>query len=310
MRKQFAKTVFEVAKEDPRLSVMVGDISHGILKDLWSALPRRYFNIGVCEPAMMSFAAGLSMSGLIPVVHTIAPFLIERSYEQIKLDFCYQGLGGNIVSVGSAFDYSKLGCSHHCYNDYGILKLLPTMEIVYPASEKEFDALFRQTYSNGRPTYFRLPEKKHTLNFKDEEIVFGKVIKAREGSDITIIAIGPQLENALFAAEEVSKRGIDAEVLYPHTIKPLDQETIVQSMIKTKRVLIVEEHSLSGGLGMDVLALASTIPFRIKCERLGIPDVFLRHYGKYEEHCAFLGLTKNGIVDKLLKLVQTSNLSS
>lgn len=303
MRKQFAKTMFEVAKEDDRLVVAVGDISHGILKDLWSEFPRRYFNIGVCEPTMMSFAAGLSMSGLIPVVHTITPFLIERSYEQIKLDFCYQGLGGNIISVGSAFDYSKLGCSHHCYNDYGILKLLPTMEIVYPASEKEFDLLFRQTYGNGRPTYFRLPEKKHSLKFKDEEIVFGRIIKVREGTDITIIALGPQLQNAIDAAEALKGRGIDPEILYLHTIKPLDSEAIIKSIAKTKKVLVVEEHSMGGGVGMDVLALAATIPFYIQCDRLGIPDAFLRHYGTYEEHRAFLGLTRDGIIDRVLKLI-------
>ncbi len=303
MRKQFAKTVFEVAKEDNRLVTMVGDISHGILKDYWTTIPERYFNIGVCEPTMMSMAAGISATGLLPVVHTIAPFLIERSYEQIKLDFGYQGLGGTIISVGSAFDYSDLGCSHHCYNDYGILKLLPTLEIVYPASEKEFDLLFRQTYANGHPTYFRLPEKKHALKFKDEEIIFGKIIKVREGTDLTIIALGPQLQNALLASEELSRQGIEAEILYSHTIKPLDHETIIKSIAKTKKVLIVEEHSISGGVGMDVLALASTIPFQIKCDRLGIPDVFLRHYGEYEEHCAFLGLTRDGIIDRVLKLI-------
>ena len=154
MRQQFADTMLEVGQADPKLSVLIGDISHFILQPFAKACPGRFYNVGICEPTIISMAAGLSKTGLHPVVHTIAPFIIERSFEQIKLDFCYQGLSGNIVTVGSAFDYANLGCTHHCYDDFALIKSLPRTQIIYPASCAEFDLLFRQTYRNDHLTYF------------------------------------------------------------------------------------------------------------------------------------------------------------
>ena len=138
IRQQFADTMLAVGKKDTRLAVLVGDISHFLLKPFAAACPGRYYNIGICEPAMMSMAAGLAKAGLRPVVHTIAPFLVERSFEQMKLDFCYQGLGGSVVTLGSAFDYSNLGCSHHCYGDFALMKTLPGSQIVYPGSAENW----------------------------------------------------------------------------------------------------------------------------------------------------------------------------
>ena len=115
LRNVFAETMLNLGKKNKKLVVIVGDISHGILKPFAKKFPKRYYNIGICESATVNMAAGLSKVGLNPVVHTIAPFLIERAYEQIKLDFGYQKLDVNLVSVGGSFDYSKLECSHHCY---------------------------------------------------------------------------------------------------------------------------------------------------------------------------------------------------
>jgi len=122
MRKEFSDTLYELAKKDKNIVVIVADISHGLFEKFRKKFPKRYFNIGICEPSIVNLAAGLNKVGLIPFVHTIAPFLIQRSYEQIKLDFGYQKLNINLVSVGSSFDYSKLGCSHHCYEDVANLK--------------------------------------------------------------------------------------------------------------------------------------------------------------------------------------------
>ena len=136
--------MLEVGKKDKNLVVMVGDISHGILKPFAKACKNRYYNIGICEPATVNMAAGLSKVGLNPVVHTIAPFLIERCYEQIKLDFAYQKLSVNLVSVGGSYDYSKLGCSHHCYADVSLLYHFKKSLIVIPASNQEFNILFKK----------------------------------------------------------------------------------------------------------------------------------------------------------------------
>jgi transketolase len=119
MRKQFADTLQDVGR-DKNVVVLIGDISHYLLRNFEKDYPDRFYNLGIAEQSMMGIAAGLSMKGFHPVVHSITPFITERCFEQIKDDFCYQGLGVNIVSVGSGFDYADLGCTHHAYDDIAI----------------------------------------------------------------------------------------------------------------------------------------------------------------------------------------------
>lgn len=298
MRQQFADTMLAVGQEDARLVVLVGDISHFLLQPFAKACPGRYYNVGICEPTIVSMAAGLAKVGFYPVVHTIAPFLIERPFEYIKLDFCYQKLGGNLVTVGSAFDYSNLGCTHHCYNDFALLKTLPGTQITYPATPVEFDALFRQTYRNNELTLFRLPAEQHSQKFEARDIKFGKGIKVTDGANLTIVVTGPQLGNALAARNELNKMGWSVEVLYIHTIRPLDIELIRASVSKTRRVLVVEEHMRTGGLGDDVLRQTRDL-LDIRFASLAIPDTFVTGYGSYQDHCDSLGLNKEGIINKV-----------
>ncbi|MEW6172094.1 MAG: transketolase C-terminal domain-containing protein [Bacillota bacterium] len=298
IRQQFADTMLEVGLEDPNLVVLVGDIGHFALQPFAAACPGRYYNIGICEATIISMAAGLAKTGFVPVAHTIAPFFIERAFEQIKLDFCYQQLGGNLVTVGSAFDYPGLGCTHHCYNDFALLKTLQRTQIVYPGNPAEFDIIFRQSYRCDKLTLFRIPAHQHGQGFHAGEIQFGKGIKVTDGSNLTIVATGPQLDNAVAARDALSEMGWDAEILYIHTIRPLDSGLIRSSASKTRRILVIEEHVRSGGLGDDVLRATIDIP-DIRYSFISIPDSFLTEYGSYEDHCERLGLTRNGILDKV-----------
>jgi len=218
MRKEFARLMLEIGDKDDKLVVLVGDIGVFGLRDFWKKYPMRFYNIGVCEQSIISIASGISLSGLIPVAHSIAPFITERCFEQIKNDFCYQGIGGNIVSVGSCFDYAGLGCTHHTYSDIAILRSLPNTEIVYPASPKEFEILFKQTYNNKKLTYFRLPEKKHTLTLAEDRVKFGKGVLVKPGKDISVIVSGPQVDNVKKASELLKNKNIDIEIIYIHTI--------------------------------------------------------------------------------------------
>ena len=295
IRQQFADTMLAVGQEDPELVVLIGDISHFLLQPFAKACPGRFYNIGICEPTIISMAAGLAKVGFFPVVHTIAPFILDRSFEQLKLDFCYQGLGGTLITVGSAFDYANLGCTHHCYDDFARLKALPNTQVIYPASLLEFDALFRQTYRNGLLTLFRLPAHLHEQTFGREEIRVGKGLRVVEGANLTLIATGPQLRNAVAAQEPLREMGWDPEILYFHTLRPLDRELIRESVRKTGCVLVIEEHSWSGGLGDDVLRATHDLG-GIQYASLSIPDAFVRDYGTYEGHCEALGLSRDGIV--------------
>ena len=290
--------MLDVGRTDERLIVLVGDISHGILSPYREAFPRRYFNVGILESAMISMSAGLSSAGFRPVTHTIGPFIIERAFEQIKLDFCYQGLSGNLVTVGSAFDYSNLGCTHHCYGDFALLKTLQNIEITYPGSALEFDLLFKQAYADHALTTYRIPGTPHGVEFPASEIELGKAIKVRDGRNLTIVATGPQLKSALDAVDSLHADGWDPEVIYVHTIRPLDKQMIRESAAKTRRILTVEEHMESGGLGDDVLRATRDLA-DVRSASIAVPDRFVTEYGTYLEHCQTLGLTAEGIVAKI-----------
>jgi transketolase len=302
MRKAFADTMLEVGLADPKLVVLVGDISHGIMQPFAKACPGRYFNVGICEPTIVGMSAGISRSGLRPVAHTITPFIIERCVEQIKLDFCYQQVGGTLISVGSAFDYSGLGCSHHCYHDLGIVKALPNTEVVYPAMPEEFNILFKNTYQNKKLTYFRLPGQTHGVKIEPERIRLGKGVVVREGNDATILVVGPQLKTVMEAVPLIKGKGLDPEILYYPTIKPFDEELVCRSAGKTGNVLVVEEHSQYGGINADVLRATCNMG-NVKYAFINIPDSFSRGYGSYEDHCASLGFTPMNIAEKTANLI-------
>ena len=298
LRHEFADSMKEIGQQDPRLVVMVGDISHGILQEYASACPGRYFNVGICEPTIVGMAAGLAMSGLIPVVHTIAPFIIERAYEQIKLDFGYQNLSVNLISVGSAFDYAQLGCSHHCYADLSLMSHFKRAKIFFPASPIEFNLLFKQSYSQDGINYFRLPEKTHEVELQPEQLSVGKGIRLRKGRQVTLIVIGPQLKNALAAADMVSAaRGISVEVLYFPTIQPFDSELARESIRQTQRFITIEEASSHGGVYDRVLRAVQGID-GVRSTQIAISD-FVHGYGSYDQLADGLGFSVQSIAQHL-----------
>jgi transketolase len=302
LRKVFAALLLDNGNLDQDLIVLVGDISHGLLSNFRFKFPKRYFNIGICEPAMVGLAAGLRIAGFNPVVHTIAPFLIERSYEQIKLDFGYQGLGGNFVSVGGSFDYSKLGCSHHTYSDVSMMAQLPNSNIFIPGSGTEFTKLFNQNYRNNEINYFRLTENPHGHEFSPENISSGEAILVKEGIDVTIAALGPMLKVALESSIKLAEQGIDAEVLYYHTFKPFDKQAVIKSVKKTKRIATIEELASIGGLNSIVLESCAEILLKLNL-KFAVNN-FVRSYGNYSDMLIEAGLSTEHIVKVITKEIK------
>lgn len=300
IRKQFPLTMQEIANKDKRLFVIVGDISHGIFSEYRKKIKNRYTNLGILEPTMISLSAGMSKTGFIPVVHTIAPFLIERSYEQIKLDFCYHKLPGLIVSVGGAFDYSALGCTHHSYNDLSIMKSFQNTEVYTPSSPLEFDVLVKKTYKNKYLKYFKIPKNDHEKNFDKKQIIPGKSIKIRSGKDLSIFVVGTQLKNAILLESKLKKEGIICDLIYFHTLKPLDKNSIIKSIRKTKKFITIEEHSKIGSFGDDVRRLVNFNYY--KNLSFTLPDEFIHYYGSYNEICEKIGLNVDNYFRKIIKL--------
>jgi transketolase len=287
MRKQFVKTIEEILEKDKRLILLLGDIGVFGFNNAFKKYPDRVYNIGILEQSMVSMASGLAMTDFIPVLHTIAPFLIERSTEQIKNDFCYQKLGGNFISVGASYDYSALGCTHHCPADVGILKNLPSMEIILPGTAEEFDCLFKKAYSNSNPTYFRLTERN---NKKSYDVNFGKAKIIKKGKLATIIAVGTMLDRIIEAAKD-----IDVTILYYTTLEPFDFKTL-KNNAKSKKIILCEPY-YSGALTTDIINTFKNDS--IELHFIGIAKEFLREYGKAEEHDELLSLSENKIRRKI-----------
>jgi transketolase len=292
MRGQLVKTVEQQLAIDERLVLLLGDIGVFGFRNAFNNFPNRVFNIGILEPTTMSLASGLAKSELIPIIHTIAPFLVERSYEQIKIDFGYQRVGGNFISVGASYDYAALGCTHHCPGDVGALMNIPGIEIVVPGTGAEFDTIFKQAYANGQPTYYRLSERE---NPSSQEVQFGKANVVQVGSLATIVVVGPALQHVLPAVE-----GLDVGVVYYSTVAPFDYKTLSDTVAPSGKVLLVEPF-YKGTLSHEVSK--AVYPKSVAINTVGVPRQFLTNYGSAADHDDFIGLNARNIRAQLEALI-------
>jgi transketolase len=301
MRKAFAESVIKLAEKDDKTVVLIGDISHYLLREYEERFPERFYNVGICEQTIMSLAAGMAMDGMRPIVHTIAPFCVERAYEQIKVDLCYQNLDVTIVSVGGSFDYSHLGCTHHCYEDVSILRPLPNMEIFLPGTKKEFQNILSASWANGRPKYFKLTVNQHSHNISVKPYECAVVQGGLKGAPVVFVN-GHLLDRVLKAPEVAG-----CTVVYMPTISPLSDKgvaTIINSIEKglATDALVVEENSEIGGLADQIIHIISSAKIYCRVEKLGIPNRFLEEYGTAEEHRERLGLTVTNINERIGEL--------
>ncbi len=199
MRKQFKLTSLDLAAADERVVLVFGDISVFLFNDFQQKFPDRFYNLGICEQAIVSVGAGLSAQGFIPFVHSIAPFMTERAMEQIKLDCSYNNFPVNIVTCGATFDYAWDGATHHAWTDIAFMRLIPNTEVFQPGTPKEVDFLLRNHYASGKTSYFRLSDNPHPADFALEK---EKGVVVRDiGADVTVITAGPILDYVLKATE-------------------------------------------------------------------------------------------------------------
>ena len=291
MRKQFARTAHEILNTNEQAIVLLGDIGVFGFMEAMRDHPDRVLNIGILEQSTISLAAGLSIEGMIPIVHTIAPFMVERALEQIKIDFGYQRLRGNLVSVGGSLDYAALGGTHHCPGDVSILLSVPNIEIVIPGTASEFRQLFMSEYNNASVTYYRLSESENSVS---HDVKLGQATIVRSGNQATVVCIGPTLDMTLKAVEN-----FDVSVIYMTSIRPFDHTSVRQAS-QSGRVLIVEPF-YEGTLTYEVMKALSGIPSMISS--VGIPRSFRSEYGTREEHYAAINFSSNRIITELEKLL-------
>jgi transketolase len=288
MRKQLVNTVESILEVNQKTTLLLGDIGVFGFRNSFKNYSDRVYNIGILEQSTISLASGMSITGLIPIVHTIAPFLVERSFEQLKLDFGYQNLGGNFISVGASYDYAALGPTHHCPGDIQLLLTIPNMEIIVPGTSKEFHKLFMESYDNNNPTYFRLSEYENEESY---DVNFGKGILIKKGKNATIICFGNLLQSTLEATKDM-----DVTILYYTTINPFDSELVINNFNEN---IIVIEPFYEGSVNYKINKSIPNKKFRLN--NIGIPHNFLLNYGTKKEQDVFLNLNVEGLKNQIIK---------
>ena len=297
MRDRMGDVVSDLIETDQNTALILADISTAYFSDVLKKFPERAINLGIMEQTAVSLAAGFALEGFHPIVHSITPFITERPFEQIKDDFCYQELGGTLISIGASYDYGTDGMTHHGCADVPILKILPRMQICVPGTADEFEALLRQTYNNGAPTYIRTSVQENSAS---RPANFGKLHLEREGREGVVVAVGPMLDRTLAAVED-----LDLTVLYATTVVPFDKEMLRDTVAKSWPNVILVEPYYEGGLVQNIAGALQAIPTRI--EAIGVPRRILKRYGPPERHDAELGLTAEGIRARITRFLRAGS---
>jgi len=284
MRFEAIRAIYEHGMEDKNTCFITGDYGHADPEKFRKDFGDRYFNGGMSEQNIIGVAAGMSLSGLKVAVYSIVPFVTLRCLEQIKIDVCEQNTDVVIIGGGGGLAYGSAGPTHYSIEELAALSALPNMKIAVPADPREAYELTKQLLELGGPGYVRIGKgKEPALPVEEYPVKFGKGAILREGEDITIFASGTIVTEALAAAELLAKDKISAEVVNLHTIKPLDEELILDRAHGRSGVFVLEEHNLIGGIGSAVAALileAGLAPNVFK--RFGIPDEWPKKVGSQE----------------------------
>lgn len=278
MRRQFAATATRLLDEDPRIAVVLADISAIRFAVAWARHPAQVINVGIREQLMIGVAGGLALTGMRPIVHTYAPFLVSRPFEQIKLDLAHQNVGAVLVSIGASYDLSGCGRTHHGPEDVALIDTQDGWEVYVPGHRDEVDPLLRAAVYGDGCAYVRLSERTNKTAHAPE---VGLLRVLRRGQRGTVIAVGPMLDPCMEAVE-----GLDVNLLYATTVRPFDTGTLRSTLAATDVVLV--EPYLAGTSARLIDDALVDVPHRLLS--LGVSRTDVRSYGTVEDHDRLHGL--------------------
>ena len=296
-RESYGNALAELGDKYENLYVLDADLAAATKTGIFKKkFPDRFFDCGIAEANMMGVAAGMAATGKIPFASTFAMFAAGRAFEIVRNSIGYPHLNVKIGATHAGISVGEDGATHQCNEDIALMRTIPGMTIINPADDVEAKAAVEAAILHEGPVYMRFGRLAAPV-FNDADTYkfeLGKGIKLREGSDISIIATGLMVYEALKAAEILAAEGVSAEVINIHTIKPIDKEIITATAAKTRKVLTVEEHSVIGGLGSAVCdVLAETCPTKVV--KIGVNDEF-GHSGPAVKLLEEFGLCADNIV--------------
>ncbi len=288
MREAFAATATDLLETDDRVAIVLADISVSLLTRAIQHDPLRAVNVGISEQTMVGVAAGFAMVGFHPIAHSLLAVHGRRPYEQLKLDFGYQGLGGTFVGSGGSYDYAGEGGTHHSPADASVMLAIPRMQVLVPGHGREVDRLLRAVVTNGEPTYMRTSL---ATNDDPHDVAPGRLEVIRRGDGPTVVAFGPMLTRALEATAH-----LDATVVYATSLEPFDGATLRELAGDAADVVVIEPW-YEGSAAPVIAPVFADLAARVRY--VGVPRQFIHRYGTWQELDAALGMDASGIRSRL-----------
>lgn len=303
-RESYGEELVKLGAEHEEIVVLDADLAEATRSgEFQKAFPDRFIDCGIAEENMMGVASGLAAAGKVPFASSFAMFAVGRAYEQIRNSIGYPHLNVKIGASHAGISVGEDGATHQCIEDIALMRMIPGMVVINPSDYIEAKAAVRAAYEHDGPVYMRFGRLAVPVLNTDPDYKFelGKGVVLREGKDLTIIASGLPVYNCLEAAERLAQDGIDAQVINIHTIKPIDEDLIVEAAKATGKIVTVEEHSVIGGLGSAVCdVLAEKAPTKVM--KIGIYDKF-GESGPALELLKKYGLDTDGIYEKIKTFV-------
>lgn len=291
MRTVFADLVTSALDTDPRLAVVTADISASAFDEARARHPDRVLNLGIREQALIGVAGGLGLAGMRPVVHSYTPFLVERPFEQIKLDLGHQDVGAVLVSIGASYDDPVWGRTHQGPGDVALLDTLPGWTIHVPGHPDEVDPLLRDALAGSGRVYLRLSLRENAAAYPPGMSV------VRTGREGVVLAVGPTLDQVLEATST-----LDVTLLYANTVRPFDHAALRAAVAAARPNVVLVEPYLAGTSAHEVSAALADVPHRARS--LGVRrDIEVRAYGTAPEHDAVHGLDAAGIAEAVRRAI-------
>lgn len=304
IRKAFGKTLAEIGELNKKIIVMDADLACSTQTKIFAdKFPDRFFDCGIAEQNMLATAAGLASEGKIPFVASFAVFVTGRTYDQIRNGICYPNFNVKIVGTHGGVTVGEDGATHQALEDISLMRGLPHMTVIVPADCKECQEAIKYAALHEGPTYIRIP-RSNVPDIFDENYSFNihKAVVVEEGTDVSVFTNGETLAEVLLAAEELKKDNISLEVINVPVVKPLDFQTVIESVKKTKFAITVENHSIIGGLGSAICeTLADKLPSKVY--RFGIHDEFGQS-GKAEELIEYYGLDSKTLAKRIRAIIK------
>jgi transketolase len=273
----YGEVLSQIAKQNPKILALTADLAGSTkIGKFQKVHPDRFFNLGIAEMNMMAVASGLASVGYIPVVSTFAVFASLRCAEFVRTDICYQKRNVKIIATHSGTSFGQAGTTHHCTEDFAVMRALPHMTVIAPADMYETAKAMAAALETDGPVYIRIGRSFEPAVHKSMDIDFeiGKALKLHEGTDVTVIACGRCVYGAVEAAEIAKQQGISVKVLDMHTIKPIDAAAVMEAVMDTRRIVTVEDHNVMSGLGTAVADVIAASGKGCVLRKIGLQDEF------------------------------------